>query len=263
MHKFFGNSNCLFTHPFDKLHLLHRQPLGHPARIRILELLVQHDQQVSQLLEQIDLEPSSLSQPLAVLKNTGLVEPSRKGNSVTYTVTDGTTVNTYTVTATAGTNGSVSPAGASAENYGDNQTITITPATGYHVADVLIDGISAGAVTSHTFSNITADHTIAASFAVNNYTVTYVGGTHFNDKIDIKKAVDAAKDQDVIVLCLGEKPYTETMGNIPSLSLEQPQVELANALFATGKPVVLVTLGGRPRIITEQAEKASAVLLGF
>ena len=93
--------------------------------------------------------------------------------------------------------------------------------------------------------------------------VIYVGGTHFNDKIDIKKAVDAAKDQDVIVLCLGEKPYTETMGNIPSLSLEQPQVELANALFATGKPVVLVTLGGRPRIITEQAEKASAVLLGF
>lgn len=93
--------------------------------------------------------------------------------------------------------------------------------------------------------------------------VTYVGGTHFNDKIDIRKAVEAAKDQDVIVLCLGEKPYTETMGNIPSLNIDQSQVELANALFATGKPVVLVTLGGRPRIITEQADKASAVLLGF
>ena len=62
--------------------------LGHPARIRILELLVERDQQVSQLLEQMDLEPSSLSQHLAVLKNTGLVEPSRKGNSVTYKVTD-------------------------------------------------------------------------------------------------------------------------------------------------------------------------------
>jgi len=93
--------------------------------------------------------------------------------------------------------------------------------------------------------------------------VTYVGGTHFNDKIDIRKAVEAAKDQDVIVLCLGEKPYTETMGNIPSLNIDQSQVELANALFATGKPVVLVTFGGRPRIITEQADKASAVLLGF
>ena len=45
--------------------------------------------------------------------------------------------------------------------------------------------------------------------------------------------------------------------------IDQVSVELANALFATGKPVVLVILGGRPRIITEQAEKASAVLLGF
>ncbi len=93
--------------------------------------------------------------------------------------------------------------------------------------------------------------------------VTYVGGTSFNDKIDIEKAVEAAKNQDIIVLCVGEKPYTETMGNIFSLNLDQSQVELANALFATGKPVVLVTLGGRPRIITDQAEKASAVILGF
>ena len=93
--------------------------------------------------------------------------------------------------------------------------------------------------------------------------VTYIGGASFGDKIDIKKAVEAAKDQDIIVLCLGEKPYTETMGNIPSLNIDQAQVELANALFATGKPVVLVILGGRPRIITEQAENASAVLLGF
>jgi len=62
--------------------------LGHPARIRILELLVERDQQVSQLLTQTNLEPSSLSQHLAVLKNTGLVQASRKGNSVTYKVTD-------------------------------------------------------------------------------------------------------------------------------------------------------------------------------
>jgi ArsR family transcriptional regulator len=62
--------------------------LGHPARIRILELLVEADQPVSQLLLQTGLEPSSLSQHLAILKNTGLVESSRKGNAVTYKVTD-------------------------------------------------------------------------------------------------------------------------------------------------------------------------------
>jgi ArsR family transcriptional regulator len=62
--------------------------LGHPARIRILELLVEANQPVSQLLAQTGLEPSSLSQHLAILKSTGLVESSRKGNSVTYRVTD-------------------------------------------------------------------------------------------------------------------------------------------------------------------------------
>ena len=62
--------------------------LGHPARIRILELLVETDQPVSQLLLQTGLEPSSLSQHLAILKNTGLVESSRKANAVTYKVTD-------------------------------------------------------------------------------------------------------------------------------------------------------------------------------
>jgi beta-glucosidase len=65
------------------------------------------------------------------------------------------------------------------------------------------------------------------------------------------------------VLCLGEKPYTETAGNIDSLNLDQAQINLANAMIATGKPVILVTLGGRPRIITSIAERASGVILGF
>ena len=48
--------------------------------------------------------------------------------------------------------------------YGTNKTFTITPDTGYLVADVLVDGTSAGAVTSYTFNNIQANHTIVASF---------------------------------------------------------------------------------------------------
>ena len=60
-------------------------------------------------------------------------------------------------------------------NYGASQTFTITPDTGYHVADVLVDGVSVGAVTSYTFTNVTANHTIAASFAINTYTITAIG----------------------------------------------------------------------------------------
>ena len=62
--------------------------LGHPARIRILELLVAGDMSVSNLLAATGLEPSSLSQHLNVVKHAGLVQSSRTGNVVTYRVTD-------------------------------------------------------------------------------------------------------------------------------------------------------------------------------
>ena len=93
--------------------------------------------------------------------------------------------------------------------------------------------------------------------------VTYVGGDSFDKAIAIEKAVAEAKNHDTIVLCLGEKPYTETVGNIDSLNLDQAQINLANALIATGKPVILVTLGGRPRIITSITEQVPGVILGF
>lgn len=62
--------------------------LGHPARIRILELLVAGEMSVSNLLIATGLEPSTLSQHLNVVKHTGLVQSSRVGNAVTYRVTD-------------------------------------------------------------------------------------------------------------------------------------------------------------------------------
>ena len=63
-------------------------------------------------------------------------------------------------------------------NYGASQTFTITPAANYHVADVLVDGASVGAVTSYTFTNVTANHTIAASFAIDTYTITASAGAN-------------------------------------------------------------------------------------
>ena len=72
-----------------------------------------------------------------------------------------------TITASAGSNGSISPSGSVSVAYGASQTFAITASTGYHVADVLVDGSSVGAVTSYTFTGVTADHTISATFAVN------------------------------------------------------------------------------------------------
>ena len=60
--------------------------LGHPARIRILELLSERDHAVHELLEQIAIEPSNLSQQLAILRRTSLVVSHRSGGEVVYSV---------------------------------------------------------------------------------------------------------------------------------------------------------------------------------
>jgi hypothetical protein len=70
----------------------------------------------------------------------------------------------YTITASAGTGGTMTPSGATSVNYGASQTYTIAAAAGYALSSVTVDGVSIGAVTSYTFSNVTATHTIAATF---------------------------------------------------------------------------------------------------
>ena len=74
----------------------------------------------------------------------------------------------YTIKATAGTNGSISPSGWTSVRDGRDQTFTITPDKGYAVAKVLVDGKSVGAVKSYTFKNVTKDHTIEAIFMKSN-----------------------------------------------------------------------------------------------
>ncbi len=83
-----------------------------------------------------------------------------------------------TITASAGAGGSISPTGANVIPYGTNSTFTLTPTTGYHVANVLVDGVSAGAVTSYTFTNVTVNHTLAATFAIDTFTITTSAGAH-------------------------------------------------------------------------------------
>jgi len=80
------------------------------------------------------------------------------------TVTASFTLKSYTITASAGTGGYISPSGSVSVNYGATQTFIITPNANYSVADVLVDGNSVGAVTTYTFLNVTAGHTISVSF---------------------------------------------------------------------------------------------------
>src|SRR5947209_3044737 len=108
--------------------------------------------------------------------------------------------------------------------------------------------------------------------------VTYVPGTRLvrpsgspsngtptltDEEVDIAAAARAARDADVVVLCLGEGSYAETPGNITDLTLGEPQLKLAEAIEATGKPVVLVLVEGRPRVINRIADGARAILMAY
>jgi hypothetical protein len=87
----------------------------------------------------------------------------------------------FTLTPSAGANGSISPATAQAVVSGADFPFMITPAAGYHVADVLVDGVSVGAVGSYTFTNVSGDHTISASFAIDvvgMFTITPSAGAN-------------------------------------------------------------------------------------
>lgn len=98
--------------------------------------------------------------------------------------------------------------------------------------------------------------------------VVYVPGVaykmkkqYFEDSIvNIAAAVKAAANVDYVLLCIGENSYTETPGNTNDLNLSNNQIALANALYKTGKPVVLILSEGRPRIINGIEPKASAIL---
>ncbi len=74
-------------------------------------------------------------------------------------------VPTFTITASAGANGAIAPAGVSTVIQGQSQAFTITPSTSFAIASVLVDGVSVGAVATFTFSNVTASHTISATFS--------------------------------------------------------------------------------------------------
>lgn len=83
----------------------------------------------------------------------------------------------------------------------------------------------------------------------------------YSDRLN--EAVEAAKNADIIVLCLGENSYTETPGNLSDLYLSDLQTELAQKMASTGKKVVLVLNEGRPRIISKFEGKMSAVIQSY
>lgn len=93
--------------------------------------------------------------------------------------------------------------------------------------------------------------------------VKYMEGCSFDADINSNDAYMEAVNSEVIILCLGEPAYCETPGNIYDLTLPKAQIDYAKKLLNTGKPVILVMVEGRPRVITEIANEVNSILIAF
>src|SRR4051812_2072629 len=81
-------------------------------------------------------------------------------------------VASYTITAGATIGGKITPAGIAKAAQASTKIYKITPATGYGIADVIVDNAAVGPITSYTFTNITANHTISVVFYSKSYTAS-------------------------------------------------------------------------------------------
>jgi len=104
---------------------------------------------------------------------------------------------------------------------------------------------------------------LAAMRAKGGANVSYVPGATLDKEVDISAAVNAARAADVVVVCIGEGSYTETPGNITDLTLHDAQLKLTEEIQRTGKPVVLVLVEGRPRIINRIVDGARAIVMAY
>ena len=100
--------------------------------------------------------------PIAVASSYTFTNVTSSGHTISATFSP----ITYTITAGATTNGSITPTGVTTLNCGANQTYTITPASGYSVQNVTVDGVSEGVITTRTFTSINANHVIGATFVL-------------------------------------------------------------------------------------------------
>lgn len=120
-----------------------------------------------------------------------VVSDGEKSGSDSVTVTISETLEIFEVTASAGENGSISPSGTVEVEEGSEQTFTIVADDGYEIADVTINGVSTGVVDSYTFTDISSDQSIAATFQEEEVTEesTYEEGTD-DDSEDTDESVD-------------------------------------------------------------------------
>jgi beta-glucosidase len=93
--------------------------------------------------------------------------------------------------------------------------------------------------------------------------VFYMPGADFDKVINLDEVKKAAQNVDAIIVCVGELPYCETPGNIDDLALPQAQVDLVQAMISSNKPVIIVLVEGRPRLINKFSADVDGILMAY
>jgi beta-glucosidase len=106
-------------------------------------------------------------------------------------------------------------------------------------------------------------HTIYEALKQQFGSVNYAEGCKTDSLTNADYALQQAKQADVIIACMGEWPSTEKPGDIDDLTLPSAQIEYIKALLQTGRPVVLVLVENRPRIIDAIADQCAAIVMAY
>jgi FtsP/CotA-like multicopper oxidase with cupredoxin domain len=189
----------------------------------------------------------------------------------------------FPVSISAGANGSISPSGVQAPiaamawspaaagdatymvPYGTNATFDIMPMLGYHIVDVVVNGVSVGPVYSYTFADVTAPHTISAVFALNTYTVTATKTGQGTISPVTPRTVDYGSD---LTLSITPAPYNRVLDVVvngdsvgPVNSVPLTDITADNTVTVAFAPVVPATTSISIRTTSVSAGAGQAPIL--
>lgn len=123
---------------------------------------------------------------------------------------------------------------------------------------------------THTWQGVDASYNTKNKFTIlealqnqNGLNVSYELGVSIDSIQNIEDCLREAKKADKIIICVGETPSTEIVGNINDLTLSFPQIELINQLATLEKPIILVCNFNRPRILSVIESKVDAILYSY
>ena len=123
---------------------------------------------------------------------------------------------------------------------------------------------------THTWQGVDASYNTKNKFTIldalqnqNGLNVSYELGVSIDSIQNIEDCLREAKKADKIIICVGETPSTEIVGNINDLTLSSPQIELINQLATLEKPIILVCNFNRPRILNVIESKVDAILYSY